>query len=101
MKPVVIETSPFSERSLFGTACNKQRRFLMQLLVVLILIFGLNFTTPAVNAQSAANGLKAEITAVSIPGTRRPVVTFKISDAKGKPLDLEALDPNSVKFTIA
>ena len=40
----------------------------MQLLVVLILIFGLSFTTPAVNAQSAADGgLKAEITAVSIP----------------------------------
>ncbi len=74
----------------------------MQLVLMLIFIFGLTFTTPAVNAQSAADGgLKAEITAVSIPGNRRPVVTFKISDLRGKPLELDALDPNSVKFTIA
>ena len=28
-------------------------------------------------------------------------MTFKIADAKGKPLDLEDLDPDSLKFTIA
>lgn len=75
----------------------------MQLLRVLMLMFALTlFTTPAVHSQSTTDsGLKAEITGVSIPGNRRPVVTFKITDSKGKPLDLDDLDPNSVKFTIA
>jgi OmcA/MtrC family decaheme c-type cytochrome len=74
----------------------------MQLFVVLIFIYGLTFGAPAVNAQSTGDGgLKAEIAGVSISGNRRPVVTFKVSDVKGKPLDLEALDPNSIKFTIA
>lgn len=75
----------------------------MRLLRVLILMFTVAFfAPPAVHSQSAPDsGLKAEITGVSIPADRRPVVTFKISDAKGKPLDLDDLDPNSVKFTIA
>jgi OmcA/MtrC family decaheme c-type cytochrome len=55
----------------------------------------------SVHAQSSPGGLKAEITGVAIPASRRPLVTFKVSDAKGKSLDLDDLDPNSVKFTIA
>jgi OmcA/MtrC family decaheme c-type cytochrome len=75
----------------------------MQLLRVLFPILALTFSTAAVShGQSAPDGgLKAEITGVTIPGNRRPVVTIKVTDAKGKPLDLEDLDSNSVKFTIA
>jgi len=76
---------------------------MMRLFRSLFLILSLTFATaPAAHGQSAPeSGLKAEITAVAIPANRRPIVTFKIADAKGKPLDLEDLDPNSVKFTIA
>jgi hypothetical protein len=75
----------------------------MRLLLLLILFFGLAVVVPSdVRGQSGPNGgLKAEIIGVSVPGSRRPVVTFKISDSRGKPLELEDLDPNSVKFTIA
>jgi OmcA/MtrC family decaheme c-type cytochrome len=64
---------------------------------ILFLVSGL----PSVHAQNSARGLKAEITGVAIPASRRPLVTFKVSDAKGKSLDLDDLDPNSVMFTIA
>src|SRR5215467_9184982 len=75
----------------------------MQLLLAVILAFGFVSVQPSeLRGQSSANGgLKAEITGVSVPPGRRPVVTFKISDLKGRPLELEDLDPNSVKFTIA
>ncbi len=75
----------------------------MQLRRVLILISAVVLSpTYAVHTQTAPDsGLKAEITGVSIPANRRPVITFKISDAKGKSLDLDDLDPNSAKFTIA
>ena len=75
----------------------------MRLFRSLFLILALTLATaPAAHGQSAPDGsLKAEITAVAIPANRRPIVTFKIADAKGKPLDLDDLDPNSVKFTIA
>jgi len=56
---------------------------------------------PGYGQSSAQSGLKATITAVAIPNDRRPVVTFKITDVKGKPLELDDLDPDSVKFTIA
>jgi OmcA/MtrC family decaheme c-type cytochrome len=55
---------------------------------------------PSVDAQSAP-GLKAVIDGVKLDAERRSVVTFKLSDSQGKPLDLNDLDPNSVKFTIA
>jgi OmcA/MtrC family decaheme c-type cytochrome len=64
---------------------------------ILFLVSGL----PTVYAQNSPGGLKAEITGVAIPASRRPLVTFKVSDAKDKSLDLDDLDPNSVKFTIA
>ncbi len=49
----------------------------------------------------ADGGLIVHIVGVAIRADHRPVVTFKINDVKGKPLDIEDLDPNSVKFTIA
>ena len=66
----------------------------MQLRRVLILISAVVLSpTYAVHTQTAPDsGLKAEITGVSIPANRRPVITFKISDAKGKALDLDDLD---------
>ena len=72
------------------------------LLRSLVLASLLAFTAPPAFAQTTGEGgLKAEITAVAIPADRRPVVTFKIADAKGKSLELADLDPDSVKFTIA
>jgi len=47
------------------------------------------------------DGLKAEIVGVKIPDNRRSVVTFRVNDSKGKPLNIEDLDPDSVRFTIA
>ncbi|HEX9444989.1 MAG TPA: OmcA/MtrC family decaheme c-type cytochrome, partial [Candidatus Binatia bacterium] len=75
----------------------------MQLLRAWFLISALVlWTAPSARAQGAPDGgIKAEITGVAIPGNRRPVVTFQVADAKGKPLDLDDLDPKSVKFTIA
>ena len=75
----------------------------MQLLQAMILFFVVTlFSTPTARGQNTAEGgLKAEIIGVSVSDNRRPVVTFKIGDSKGKPLDLDDLDPNSVKFTIA
>jgi len=75
----------------------------MRLLLLLIWFFGTAVAMPSgVGGQSSPNGgLKAEITGVSVPASRRPVVTFKISDSRGKPLELQDLDPNSVKFTLA
>ncbi|HWX77061.1 MAG TPA: hypothetical protein VNY32_06270, partial [Candidatus Acidoferrales bacterium] len=75
----------------------------MRLLLLLILFFGFAVAMPSgVSGQSGPDGgLKAEITGVSIPSSRRPVVTFKISDSRGRALDLEDLDAHSVKFTVA
>jgi OmcA/MtrC family decaheme c-type cytochrome len=66
------------------------------------LVFVLALHGTSASAQvSAEGGLKAEITGVAIPADRRPVVTFKIADRAGKPLDVNELDADSVKFTIA
>ena len=72
----------------------------MRLSGALGLLFAL-MAAPGYGQSSAQSGLKAAITAVAIPTDRRPVVTLKITDAKGKPLELDDLDPDSVKFTIA
>jgi OmcA/MtrC family decaheme c-type cytochrome len=58
-------------------------------------------TSAAHSQNMPASGLRAEIIGVSVSDKRRPVVTFKISDSKEKPLDLGDLDADSVKFTIA
>jgi len=67
------------------------------LFLIMLMLSGL----ASVHAQSPLGGLKAEITTVMIAANRRPVVTFNVRDVKGKPIDLDDLDPNSVKFTIA
>ena len=67
------------------------------LLAALSLYF---FQSIPVRAQSSpGEGLKAEITGVKIPENRRPVVTFKISDGQGRPLD--RTDLGEIRFTIA
>jgi OmcA/MtrC family decaheme c-type cytochrome len=58
----------------------------------------LGWLAPAV---SRADGLKATIVGVDIGSDRRPVATIKISDAKGKSLELADLDTGSMKLTIA
>ena len=70
---------------------------LMQVWLPMILAFAFAFIPPSeLHGQSSPNsGLKGEITGVTVPANRRPVVTFKISDSKGRPLELEDLDPNS------
>src|SRR3990172_8219761 len=45
-------------------------------------------------------GLKLSITGASIPGDRKPVVSFKLTDDSGTPLRLSDLDGNP-SFTIA
>ena len=72
----------------------------MRLSGALGLLFAL-MAAPGYGQSSAQSGLKATITLVAIPNDRRPVVTFKITDVKGKPLELDDLDSDSVKFTIA
>ena len=62
------------------------------LLLVIVMVSGLQ----SVHGQRSLGGLRAEIIAVTIPASRRPVVTFQVSDAKGKPIDLEELDPAGV-----
>src|SRR5215510_1710766 len=74
----------------------------MRISYALFLSTVLTIASPArVHAQSAHSNLKAEIVGVTIGANRRPVVTFKINDAKGRPIEIDELDPDSVKFTIA
>jgi len=74
----------------------------MQRLWMGFIILFLAAATPTADGQiPASGGFKAEITGVTIPADRRPLVNFTVSDANGKPLDLHDLDPQSVKFTIA
>jgi OmcA/MtrC family decaheme c-type cytochrome len=66
----------------------------------LLLLSSFLFDSPLVYGQGpSGDGLKAEILGVKIPDHRKPVVTFKISDAKGNPLDRSQLE--DVRFTIA
>jgi len=71
--------------------------------VLLLLSFSFFLTAAELNfAQRASGqGLRAEITRVKIPRGRRPVVTFKINDSKGKPLTIKDLDRRGIRFTIA
>ena len=72
-------------------------------LVLLFLSFSFFLTAAELDfAQRASGqGLKAEITRVKIPRNRRAVVTFKISDSKGKPLTIKDLDQRGIQFTMA
>src|SRR5919109_1896541 len=73
----------------------------MKLCWILTFILTLFAVSAAQSQNTPGAGLKAEIIGVTIPDNRRPGVTFKISDAKEKPLDMSELDPESIKFTIA
>ena len=46
-------------------------------------------------------GLRAEIVGVRIGADRRATATIKVTDAKGRPLDLNDLDRDSARFVIA
>ena len=61
------------------------------------------FSTHSVSyAQvTSGQGLTTEITGVRISADRRPVVTLKISDGQGRPLELSELDDGSIRFTVA
>ncbi len=48
-----------------------------------------------------AGGVNIKITGVSIPNDRKPVVTFRLADDAGRPLQLSDVDQGSVRFTIA
>ena len=66
------------------------------------ILLGVFFSYSATSAQiSASNGFATEITGVRISADRRPVVTFKLSDGQGKPLELSEVDGQSIRFTIA
>jgi hypothetical protein len=65
-----------------------------------LLLCSLNLKPAAVYGQEPlSGGLKPEIRRVKIREDRRPVVTFKITDAKGHPLDRSVL--GEARFTIA
>jgi OmcA/MtrC family decaheme c-type cytochrome len=51
-------------------------------------------------AAAPGEGLALKITGVEIPGDLRPVVTFSLQDGRGKPLEPDLLDANSLRFTI-
>ena len=46
-------------------------------------------------------GLSVSITGARVAADHRPVVTFKLNDSRGTPLDVTNVDGNSLKFTIA
>jgi OmcA/MtrC family decaheme c-type cytochrome len=66
----------------------------------LMLIAGFAAAFAAHDAARAENALRVEIISVSVPSHNRPVVRFRVR-ANGKLLVREALDPGSVRFTIA
>lgn len=70
----------------------------MTWIIIFLGSVSLGWLAPAIGR---AEGLKANIIGVNIASDRRPVATIKISDAKGKPLDLADLDAGSIKLTIA
>ena len=67
----------------------------------LVIAVALSVVSAARGQSDPGGGLKAEIASVTVPADRRPVVTFRITDGKSKPLELGDLDADSVKFTIA
>jgi hypothetical protein len=56
---------------------------------------------PAAAFAQGHPGIKATIIGVAIPSHRRPVVTFKIADSKGQPLEQSDLDEDGIRFTVA
>jgi OmcA/MtrC family decaheme c-type cytochrome len=70
-------------------------------LILAVLLLSARCSTATDAAGSLGVGLKAEVIGAKIGSDRRPVVIFRISDSKGQPLDLDHLDPDSIKFTVA
>lgn len=68
---------------------------------LLLLFLGFSLLSPdrAFAQAAAGNGLRAQIVGVKIAADRRPVVTFRISDSRGNPLDRSQLE--DIRFTIA
>ncbi len=56
---------------------------------------------PGRSAAIVGPGLKLEISQVEIGADNKPVVTFKMTDASGNPLQVSDLDANSLRFTMA
>ncbi|MBI2864157.1 MAG: OmcA/MtrC family decaheme c-type cytochrome [Chloroflexi bacterium] len=72
-------------------------------LSLFMVVYQLVHSNSVVNGEStpATGGVKLAITSASIPGDRKPVVSFKLTDAKGSPLRLTDVDANSLRFDIA
>jgi OmcA/MtrC family decaheme c-type cytochrome len=87
--------SPLSES---GIALNRQHRIVRASLVLAVLAL---IEWPAAIFAQDRPGIKAKIIGVTIPAHRRPVVTFKIADSKGQPLEQSDLDEDGIRFTVA
>ena len=94
---VAIALAVFSRR----VVIKGEKIMLLLRVLPLVTAVALSVVSTARGQSDPGGGLKAEIASVAIPADRRPVVTFKISDGKGRPLELGDLDADSVKFTIA
>lgn len=81
----------------------KKRVILVLALAVAVILGGLSFAfePQAILAQAEpGDGLRAEILNVEIPSDRKPVVTFRLTNAAGAALTVEQMDANSVRFII-
>ncbi len=70
----------------------------------LALVFGAGLAgaSPApAPSGSPGPGLQMQISKVEIGADNKPVVTFKLTDAKGVPFKASDLDANSLRFTLA
>jgi hypothetical protein len=80
----------------------RQPRIIVVGRVVTRILLGVLFTHSASYAQvPSSQALNTEISGVTIPADRRPVVTFKTSDGQGRAFELSDLDDGSIRFTIA
>ncbi|MHB1135148.1 MAG: OmcA/MtrC family decaheme c-type cytochrome [Chloroflexota bacterium] len=69
--------------------------------VLLLLLLAAVFGAQTIAAQSApGDGLRAEITSVVIPADRKPVATFRLSNAAGAALTLAQMDANSTRLIL-
>jgi hypothetical protein len=79
----------------------RQSFFFKSFLILAVLLPGARSSTANDEANSVGAGLKAEVISAKIGSDRRPVVVFRVGDSKGQPLDLDRIDPGSIKFIIA
>ncbi|MDO8669905.1 MAG: OmcA/MtrC family decaheme c-type cytochrome [Dehalococcoidia bacterium] len=71
-------------------------------LVIFVVAFQFIQSARVATSEStpASEGVQLTVTSASIPGDRKPVVSFSLTDSKGSPLRLSDLDGNP-SFTIA